>query len=283
MLVIAQITDCHVVEAGQLLYNNVDTASRLGRAVAHINAMHPQPDLVLATGDLVNDGRPAQYDNLVRILARLEAPLYAIPGNHDIPHEVRSRLGAHLDSGSAAEGHRTKPASSSASGTHDYVVDVSNLRLIGLDTTIANQHDGELTSAQLAWLDATLQEDPHVPVVIFQHHPPFTTGIAWMDESGLANPDLEAAVITKYPNVLAVLCGHIHRPIQSLVGGAVASVCPSTGVQVALALDGTPYAYVDEPGAIGVHLFSPSTGLVSHISQVGSPASWTPPWAQDLL
>ena len=283
MLVIAQITDCHIVEAGQLLYNSVDTAARLGRAVAHINAMHPRPDLVLATGDLVNDGRAAQYDNLVRILSTLDMPMYVIPGNHDIPSELRTRFGQHMDGGGSVEGHRSTPAHSDITATHDYVVDLPDVRLIGLDTTVAGRNDGELTGSQLAWLDATLQAKPEIPTIIFQHHPPFVTGIDWMDQSGLANPQDEGAIIGGHPNVKAVLCGHIHRPIQTLVGGAVASVCPSTGVQVALALDGTPYGYVDEPGAVAVHLFTPEAGLVSHISSVDSADPWTPPWANDLV
>jgi len=282
MLVIAQITDCHVVEAGRLLYDSVDTATRLEHAIAHLNAMRPKPDLVLATGALVNEGLPAQYDNLERILAGLDIPLYAIPGNHDIPSEVRARFGRHLDAQQADAGPRSRARSGDTSSL-DYVVELGELRLIGLDTSVPNENGGQLNHHQLSWLDATLGAAPDVPAIVFQHHPPFVTGIAWMDESGLADGAAEASVLARHPQVAAVLCGHIHRPIQSLVGATLAMVCPSTGVQVALALDGTPYGYVDEPGSVGLHLFAPETGLVSHISQVGSPTPWIPPWARELL
>ena len=59
-VLVAQITDCHIVEPGELMADRVDTAAMLRAAVAHILDMTPRPDVVLATGDLVNDVRTAQ-------------------------------------------------------------------------------------------------------------------------------------------------------------------------------------------------------------------------------
>ncbi|MEK7996515.1 MAG: metallophosphoesterase, partial [Planctomycetota bacterium] len=82
-MLIAQITDMHLKGEGELLFGRVDTTGFLERAVAHVNALDPRPDIVLATGDLVNDGGPEQYANLRRVLAPLDMPVFMIPGNHD--------------------------------------------------------------------------------------------------------------------------------------------------------------------------------------------------------
>lgn len=50
-MLIAQISDLHIRPPGQKMLDRVDTACHLERAVAHILALDPRPDLVLATGD----------------------------------------------------------------------------------------------------------------------------------------------------------------------------------------------------------------------------------------
>ena len=98
-MLIAQITDCHIVEPGGLMADRVDPAAGLRRAIAVINDLDPRPDLVLATGDLVNDGTPAQYDHLVPLLDQIAAPLLVIPGNHDDRTELRRRFDGLPDGG----------------------------------------------------------------------------------------------------------------------------------------------------------------------------------------
>src|SRR5262249_19365606 len=83
VMLIAQITDTHIKPHGALAYGRVDTAPYLARALAHLLALRPRPDVVLATGDLVDGGRPDEYRRLRDLLAPLAMPVYLIPGNHD--------------------------------------------------------------------------------------------------------------------------------------------------------------------------------------------------------
>ncbi|CAN5617382.1 phosphodiesterase [soil metagenome] len=265
-MLIAQITDCHVVERGELLAGRVDTAAALHAAIDHLHAMSPRPDVVLATGDLVNDGLPAQYEQLASILDGLEIPVHAVPGNHDHRDELR-QLFPHLPDGLHTEGRL------------DHVVDEYPVRLVGLDTTVPGEHGGRVSETQMSWLDRVLSSDADRPTLVFQHHPPFVTGIDWMDEVGLDGRELEAATIARHPNVLGVVCGHVHRPITAAFGGTVASCWPSTGAQVALALDGGRYRYVDDAAGVAVHRWHPVDGFVSHLSPVTSAGTWLPAWA----
>lgn len=43
------------------------------------------PDLVVVSGDLTQRGRRRQFERAADFLARLSAPVLAVPGNHDIP------------------------------------------------------------------------------------------------------------------------------------------------------------------------------------------------------
>lgn len=269
-MLIAQITDCHIVEAGSLMNDRVDTAAMLREAISHINAMRPRPDVVIATGDLVNSAKASQYEALADILAGLEVPLRLVPGNHDDRALMRSTFADVVPDGTPDQ-------------RVDYVVDDWPVRLVGLDTTIPGENGGLVVAEQMSWLHDVLDAEPERPAVIFQHHPPFDTGIAWMDAVGLVGRELEADLLATHPQVCAVLCGHIHRNIHATVGGTAVSTSPSTGAQVALALGDTLYEYVDEPGAVAVHQWSAEAGLVSHISHVGLPEHWIPAWAQEEL
>jgi 3',5'-cyclic AMP phosphodiesterase CpdA len=51
-----------------------------------------QPELIVATGDLTNRGRPDQHDRAAAFLHGLGAPVVAVPGNHDIPYSFPARF-----------------------------------------------------------------------------------------------------------------------------------------------------------------------------------------------
>ena len=265
-MLIAQITDFHIVEPGGRMADRIDPSPGLAAAIDLINELDPQPDVVLATGDLVNDGLPAQYDQLLKLLQTLTAPVLPIPGNHDDRSEMRRWFPQLPDGG--------------PDDPLDYVVDDFAVRLIGLDTSISgDRHDGALTETQLGWLDRRLMAEPDRPTVVFQHHPPFESGIASMDnEYGFADADREAAVLRRHPQVEAVLCGHFHRSIHRRFGGTIASSCPSTAVQLVLDLVGESSAYTDQPAALMLHHFA-GGALNSHVVPVTAAERWTPSWA----
>lgn len=272
-MLIAQITDCHVAEPGTLVSGRIDTAAGLRTAVDHLLSRSPRPDAVVATGDLVNDGRCEQYEHLLELLRPLRdagLPLHVLPGNHDDRDELRSRFGE-------------LPGPTAADGRLDQLIDEHvashGIRLVALDTTVPGEHGGRVTGDQMAWLDDVLARAPDLPTIVFQHHPPFVTGIDWMDERAFEGAGIEAATFARHENVLGVLCGHLHRLIVAPFGRTVASCWPSTGAQLALALDGERHLYSDEPGALALHRWDPTTGLASHLEQLTGGESWLPDWA----
>ena len=265
-MLIAQITDTHVVERGRLLWDQIDTNGMLEAAVRHVNRLDPAVDVVVATGDLVDRGQPEQYDELVHILKELDAPLYPVMGNHD----DRSALLAAFD--------WLKPTGEFV----QYIVDAYEVRLVVLDTTIPGEHRGELCADRLGWLDARLADAPGRPTVVLMHHPPFRCGIEWMDATSLSNADELADVIERHDNVVRVLCGHVHRPIQTSLAGTIASSAPSTAHQVDLALDGVRrVSFAMDPPAVQLHRWGPESGLLSHISYIDSATPFHPPWYRD--
>ena len=51
-----------------------------------------EPELLLATGDLSHRGRPEQLERARGLLDAVGLPLFAVPGNHDIPYTFPARF-----------------------------------------------------------------------------------------------------------------------------------------------------------------------------------------------
>ena len=84
---------------------------------------------------------------------------------------------------------------------------------------------GELDAATLSWLDKALGASTTRSALLFLHHPPFDTGIAYTDVVRLRNSDAFAAVLGRHPRVLLVAAGHVHRAAQTVFAGISASIC----------------------------------------------------------
>jgi Icc protein len=254
---IAQISDTHIKARGALSYRVVDTARHLREAIAHIKGLKQRPDIVVATGDLTDFGRPEEYDLLRELLGELDLPLYMIPGNHDERANLRAAFPGHAYL-------RQQPE------FIQYAIEEWPLRILALDTVIPGESGGTLCETRLGWLAKQLRERPDRPTLILMHHPPFRTLIGHMDEIGLANAPSFKAVLVNHPHVQAVLCGHLHRPIETVWRGIFMSTSPSPAHQVALDLSAdAPSCFMMEPPAIRLHAWSPEDGWLSHTSYIG--------------
>src|SRR5712691_379652 len=74
-ITIAQISDTHISDK-----HAPHAADNLKRAVEIINAR--RPDAVIPSGDIGEN--PHAWDEAKSILKKLKAPLYYVPGNHDV-------------------------------------------------------------------------------------------------------------------------------------------------------------------------------------------------------
>lgn len=251
-MLIAQISDLHITAAGALVAG-VDTAATLARCVASIRSMDPQPDVVLATGDLVDNGAPGEYQRLRDLLAPLRVPVYVIPGNHDDRAAIRTAFPDHdyIQRGS---------------GPIDYTIDRHELGLIALDTMIPGEDGGTLEHRQLSWFDEALRDMTRRPVLVMLHHPPIMTGIGCMDKIALEAKSAArlGSMVAREPLIERIVCGHVHRGIQARWRGTMVSICPSTAFQGVLNLRGDDFdAATDELPAYQIHYWN-GADLVTH-------------------
>jgi hypothetical protein len=201
------------------------TEARLRTAVADANGR--DVDAVLFAGDLTKDGAPAEYSLFDEVLADLEAPFVAVPGNHDVPKPRWDPYEA-PDRGTFARRY--------AAGHLPFVERVGDLSVVGLDSasnadgSLGDTHEGEVGPDQRAWLDAVLP-DLSNPVVALHHsvsHP--STHAEGFPDSDLyqAGDAVELERVLARHDVPLVVSGHLHWPgVAPLASAGYELVAPA--------------------------------------------------------
>jgi 3',5'-cyclic AMP phosphodiesterase CpdA len=251
-MLLAQLSDTHVLHPDSAEPTLLDHVKRLEQAVESLNAEDPAPTAVLLTGDLTNNSEPGEIETLTKGLAPLTIPMLALPGNHDDRDQIRSAFAMPW----------------AADDNLSWIVDLGELSVIGLDTTVPGAHYGDFDGPRQAWLADALASTAPKPTVIAMHHPPFASGITWMDNSMLRNADVFADLVGSASHLTRIFCGHLHRPITTSVGGVLTSVGPSTVHHVMLNLAETaPIELICDPTGYQLHHFD-GTAWVSHIRYI---------------
>jgi Icc protein len=209
---VVQITDTHISAEPGPQFDGVDTTATLSAVLDAIRARRRQPDLVLLTGDLVDEPSVAAYGRLREQLARLPFPVACLPGNHDDPAMLRAEM---------------RGQNVSTPG----IADIDGWRIVLLDDWIPGSSGGRLCTGELERLEAALRDGRGSAVLVAVHHPPVSVASSWMDAMGMENPEELFAVLDRFANVRALVCGHIHQIFESRRDEVVLLGTPSTCVQ----------------------------------------------------
>lgn len=217
MAQVLQISDTHLLQEGALVSRTLDTASPLRRLVVRITELREEIgelDAILVSGDVSDDGSDESYELFKSILSPLNLPIFAVPGNHDQRAPFRTAF--------------SKSGYLPRSGKLNWHQKLGPFQIIGLDTLVEGQGGGELDSQTLDFLIAELRQIHGSPVIVMFHHPPFDTGITFMDSIGLKSGGhrLEE-ILASFSGDLMVVCGHIHRNISTQIGGHAVMTAPS--------------------------------------------------------
>jgi len=213
-----QITDTHIHAdpGGQLL--GLNTRKSLGEVLSLARKVVPNPDLVLATGDLAHDASEIAYREVFSRLATLGAPVYCIPGNHDRAETMRRCIDGETIS--------MPPW-----------VRVGHWLILLLDSVIPGEDGGRLSDASLELVRGALASHAGVHTLISLHHHSLPIGSAWMDQMALENGPELIELACAHPQVKGILCGHVHQVVDRSFRGMRLLASPSTCVQFAPDLD----------------------------------------------
>ncbi len=223
-ILIAQITDCHLPADPQQAYRGINPHKNLQTLLKKVKVM--KPDLLLATGDLSEDGSRASYRALQKYFRPLGIPVLALPGNHD-------------DASLLAETFPGSPLDTISVSKH------GAWQVIRLNSCLPGKPEGRLSENTLAHLEAFLKGHGQTPLLIALHHHPMAVGSPWIDKYPLLNAQALLQLLDLYPGVKAVVWGHIHQVFETSRNGMLMLGGPSS------AINALPGGQKFTPGAIG--------------------------------
>lgn len=198
-----QISDSHI---GFHQAANPDVSGTLAAAVDAINALERQPAFVVHTGDVTHLSKAQQFDDAKQILGKLKAPLFTLPGEHDV-------IGSSAPSGylDAFAGDRVQN-----SKTGWYSWDQGGAHFVALVNVFDFEKMGLIGNEQLGWLERDLgAQKSRTPIVVFTHVPLYALYPAW----GWTTEDgsKALAMLARFDRV-TVLNGHIHQIVRHTEG-----------------------------------------------------------------
>ena len=209
---IAQITDCHIfADADETLYgmNTRHGFEAVKQAIAGGEGLY---DLLLATGDLAQDGSAAAYRYLAEQFDDFEIPTFWLAGNHDDIDVMQGNfVGKHI--------HTARE------------VLAGNWLIVLLDSTIAGEVHGRVSESQLDFMETALRRYASRHALVCLHHQAQETGSEWIDKKGLLDADRFRAGLARHDNVRGVVWGHVHQEFHRSIDGVRWMSTPSSCVQ----------------------------------------------------
>ena len=209
---IVQLTDCHILADDDGRLRGVNTRRSFEAVFAAALGECGRPDLLLATGDLSEDGSPEAYRYLAAQFDAAGIPIFWLPGNHDDP----AVMGAQLRGDALSDSRQ---------------VLAGGWLILLLDSTIAGEVHGRVSPAQLDYMDASLRRHAGSHALVCLHHQAVAAGSAWIDAKGLENDAEFRQRVSRHGNVRAVLWGHVHQEARHSIDGIEWMSTPSTCVQ----------------------------------------------------
>nr|WP_243433811.1 MULTISPECIES: 3',5'-cyclic-AMP phosphodiesterase [Pseudomonas] len=210
-VLLVQLTDSHLFADADGTLLGMNTADSLQRVIEQVLAQQPRIDLMLATGDLSQDGSLESYQRFRQLTRQIPAPGRWLPGNHDEPQVMQ--------------------LATQDSDLLEPVMDIGNWRITLLDSAVPGSVPGYLQDDQLQLLAHSLSEAPERHHLICLHHHPVSIDCTWMEPIGLRNAEALFAVLDAFPQVRALLWGHVHQEIDRQRGAMRLLASPSTCIQ----------------------------------------------------
>lgn len=249
MIRIAQLTDLHLVEQGELLYDEGDTVAHFSNIIDELNRMKPAVDMVLMTGDLVNHPAIESYQQLKNIANQLQAPYYVLPGNHDDPQmmmKVFNEGGHYPDHGP----------------TGQYALECGNIQILMLNSHHDHTDLADYDNEKVLWLKEVL-EKCQKPTMLAIHHPPMISGIPYIDMAGDWFKPI-ADLVKQHKHVELIICGHAHCDLVGMTSGVPVYMTAGQAhlLEGSRDMDVAPSFIMQSAPAV-IHSWSKETGFLS--------------------
>ncbi len=223
------LTDPHLFADPDGNLRGANTRETLAAVLDQYNSSTWRADLIVMTGDVVQDDSAAAYQRFRDLLGPLGLPVHCVPGNHDVRPVMQQTLATPPFYYCAAE-------------------EVGEWLIIGIDSCVDNGAGGRVADAELDRLNRKIDATTAQHVAVCLHHPPMPMHSRWLDQVGLQNGEEFLQQLSSSGKVRVALFGHVHQEFLAERDGVKIIGTPSTCRQFKpgsdeFALDDMPPAY----------------------------------------
>jgi 3',5'-cyclic-AMP phosphodiesterase len=208
-MLLAQISDCHLKKDpnGTLRGWNTDRSFHL--VIELLRSLDPQPDRLLLSGDLSEDGSVESYQRLLAAVQSLHIPFSWLPGNHDHPATMSQVL----------------PAS------NQYFIQ-DGWQFVLLNSHAPGDDGGVLATAELDFIQEQVVDDDSLYTAIALHHHAISINSPWMDTLyPLRNAPALRSILESIKSCQTVFFGHVHQDFDQTNQNIRYLGCPATADQ----------------------------------------------------
>lgn len=170
-----------------------------------------RPDLIIVTGDLTQEGRQREFQAASEFLNTLDAPVFVIPGNHDIP--VRNLYARFLQPYDRFRRFVNPEINPSLRTDKLHIVGINSARRAALDI---NWSFGRLSRAQIRHAAAQFAAAPDDVVKALAVHHPFRKGPGRAGSRVVGRGD-QMIMACAREGLDIVFTGHVHHSRAELL------------------------------------------------------------------
>ena len=199
------LSDIHIPDKQGDLWYGVDPCLKLEKLIELAKKLELNPSFTVITGDISHTGSIQSYNLAKKYISKIQSlggPVFPTVGNMDNRENFSNIL-------------LGKPSPQEEPPCY-YSKTVEGLHVIAMDSRTPGSNTGSFSENQLDWLEEELREHQDEPAIIAFHEPIFFFGELGMFEKVDATRFKE---IVSDGNVLAVLNGHIHCTLFTVVDG----------------------------------------------------------------
>ncbi|MBT6098010.1 MAG: hypothetical protein HOH05_06505 [Marinovum sp.] len=217
-MIIAQISDTHIN------LNTPGSDQRLldfEKVIHDINSLDPQPNLIIHSGDIVQNGRMEEYAEATRILSKATAPVYVMAGNKDNRKNLKKSFAKDT-------------YISAVSKFIEYEINDFPIRLIMVDTLNTHSNKGHFCDSRQESLVKMINSETTKPIAVFMHHPPCAINVG-PDPFHFDNLDAMEGLcdtLQHSDRVISIFCGHVHRSTTAQIANIPVTVTTAIATQI---------------------------------------------------
>ncbi|MEC8903971.1 MAG: metallophosphoesterase [Pseudomonadota bacterium] len=218
MITLIQLSDCHLLkDKDKTGYAGIAPYDSLARVLSDIQNyiaqdVGSQPEqcakhqvVVLVTGDISGDSSPESYQHFIALMEQHIEPAniewFVLAGNHDNNPYFEKYVGSrHLQNNDS--------------------LSLCNWQIHGMDTrATSNMHTaaGEVKESDIQALEQSLRMSQQTNHLVALHHHILPSN-SWMDKHSLVDAQRLVSLTDEYPQIKALLHGHVHSPLRQQIG-----------------------------------------------------------------